>query len=143
MHYDLVIYSANRSRGGILKKILELNNIKALLFNKVIDVKDSVYANEPEIVILDISQSLDTEINFLINLVQNLKKSFVLVLGMSSGINRFYEIDLHNRLFVLEKFDTDHLVLKIKDLFSSLKTKDTGTSGDMLEADLKKFLKLG
>lgn len=153
MHSHIIIYSADRVRGGILKKILEISGIHSLLYNKIIDIKkiadktgkigqaNKINKSGPKILLLDINKSIKTEISFLTGFVQNLTDTFVVVSGSASDMKQFYQLDLHGRLFFMDQFVPEQILLKVKNILA-LKIKTDDINKDIVEADLKEFLKL-
>jgi len=132
MRSHIVIYSADRIRGGILNKILKMSGIAPILFNKIVDIKKEIAKDQTGIVILDISNSLKAEIDFLKELVRNVSNIDILIIGRTSDINQFNPDEIILNI---------QNILKIKDM-TPLKVEQSDTNEDIVEVDLKGFLKL-
>jgi len=110
MPYPVVIYSADKIRGGILKKILQRNEIKTLLVNKIIEMRDSISKFAPDIVIIDTKNSLKDEINFLKNLSYKIEEIFVFFLGSESVISTFERMDMNKNLHFADPLNPEFIV---------------------------------
>lgn len=141
MPYPVVIYSADKIRGGILKKILQRNEIKTLLVNKIIEMRDSISKFAPDIVIIDTKNSLKDEINFLKNLSYKKEEIFVFFLGSESVISTFERMDMNKNLHLADPLNPEFIVSKVKKILLS-KAKDKKQKKEDLESSLKQFLKL-
>ena len=141
MPYPVVVYSADKIRGGILKKILQRDEIKALLANRIIELRDSISKFAPDIVIIDTKNALKDEINFLKNLSYKKENIFIFVLGSESVISTFDGMEKHKNLHLADPLNPEFIVSKVKKILLS-NAKNKSQKKDRLEDDLKQFLKL-
>lgn len=141
MHYPVIIYSADHARGGILKKLLSMNKLHSLLFDKVLDVKKQVVREEPEILFLDLGRSINAEVGFLADLVQGLGHGDVMISGMPADYSLFYSPGGRVRILFQDTFDPENILKKTKKILK-LKSDQENCDKTMIETSLKEFLKL-
>ncbi|WP_080798366.1 hypothetical protein [Desulfamplus magnetovallimortis] len=147
MHsHRIIIYSADRVRGGILKKILTLHSIQSTLCHNVLEVKTTISDNKPAILILDIHRSIESEIIFLadftkiilnktpsthpseIDTEKQFPSTYVLLLGKPSDIISFdlpapddnlnRPALLHGKVLFMPNFDPEKILEKTKKILA-------------------------
>jgi DNA-binding NtrC family response regulator len=145
MAFPVIIYSADKSRGGILHKILKRNGLSTLWENQLSQTQAAVLTHHPEIFIADIKNALKNEIVFLANICLKLQGAFLIVIGGSVDINTFEkqvsELVLENNLRLTDPLSPELIVSKVKEVLS-LREKPLQAQQTDLEIDLKQFLKL-
>lgn len=145
MAFPVIIYSADKSRGGILHKILKRNGLSSLWENRLNETQAAVLMHHPDIFIADIKNALKNEIVFLTNICLKLQGAFLIVIGGSADINTFEkqvsELVLENNLRLTDPLSPELIVAKVKEVLSSRENPQQAQQAD-LEFDLKQFLKL-
>ncbi len=155
MSVQVIIYSSDRIRGGILKEILRRNKIGTLLLDKIMDVKSSISSHQPAIVIFDTTSSLKNEINFLKNLSSSIDDHFTIFVGDPLIINTLHDFhqnniqkqdnlkiegNLHNKIFLSDPLDPDVIISKSLDILYGY--PENHEERQLLETDLRQYLKL-
>lgn len=141
MSYPVIIFSADDLRGGITKQILQQNNIKALWVSRILEARDTIVKHTPVVTIFDTKNALPDEIAFLKNFYRTFKECFVLILGNTSLMEKFEGSGLDKNVRLADPFDPELIVSTVKEILQS-KTKAKGVKRNILENDLKQFLKL-
>jgi DNA-binding NtrC family response regulator len=145
MAFPVIIYSADKSRGGILHKILKRNGLSSLWENRLNETQAAVQTHHPDIFIADIKNALKNEIVFLTNICLKLQGAFLIVIGGSMDIDTFEkqvsELVLENNLRLTDPLSPELIVAKVKEVLSLREQPQQAQQTD-LEFDLKQFLKL-
>jgi hypothetical protein len=95
----------------------------------------------PVVTIFDTKNALPDEIAFLKNFYRTFKECFVLILGNTSLMEKFEGSGLDKNVRLADPFDPELIVSTVKEILQS-KTKAKGVKRNILENDLKQFLKL-
>jgi DNA-binding NtrC family response regulator len=145
MSVPIIIYSADKSRGGILHKILNRNGLTSLWENRLNETQAAVLTHHPDVFIADIKNALKNEIVFLANICLKLQDIFLIVIGGSVDISTFdnqvSELVLDNNLRLTDPLSPELIVSKVKEVLSSRENALVSPQNN-LETDLKQFLKL-
>lgn len=145
MAFSVIIYSADKTRGGILNKILKRNGLTSLLVNQLGNTQVAVFEHNPDVLIADLKNALRDEIVFLANIYSKLQGTFLIVLGGPVDINSFEkqvgEFVLENNLHLTDPLSPELIVSKVKEALA-LREKTPQAKQPNLETDLKQFLKL-
>ena len=141
MSNSVVIFSADKLRGGIIKDILQRHGIKALWVTIILDIQNAISAHTPIVAIVDTKDSLVDEIDFLKNLCSSLQDSILILLGTPAVIGTFRGPMVHEDLCLADPIDPELIVSKVKESLLA-KIKDKKTKKGDLERSLKQFLKL-
>lgn len=145
MAFSVIIYSADKTRGGILNKILKRNGLTSLLVNQLGNTQVAVFEHNPDVLIADLKNALRDEIVFLANIYSKLQRTFLIVLGGPVDINSFEkqvgEFALENNLHLTDPLSPELIVSKVKEALA-LREKTPQAKQPSLETDLKQFLKL-
>ena len=144
MSCQVFVFSRDRIRGGILKRIFQDNKISLLLVQKIIDVKDTLSSHDPRVVILDMHSCLKNEVTFLINLVYSIKDSVVILLGDSFTLRTFSNDAPIKPLFFPDPFDPEIIAAKSREILAlNIHAAENRKEEDEnFENDLKQYLKL-
>ena len=141
MSHPVIIFSADKLRGGLIKDILQRGGINARWDRRILETRDAISEFAPDVVIIDTKSSLSSEIDFLKNLCAMLQDSRVIVLGPPSLIGAFEGPGIREELCLADPLDPDLIVSKVNDILRSRKkNKHVNRSG--LENSIKQFLKL-
>ena len=81
MSFQVVIFSLDELRGGIIREILQRTRLKARLYNRATIAKMAITEYNPRVVILDIKGCMASEIRILANSIQNLDSTQIIALG--------------------------------------------------------------
>ncbi len=141
MSYPVIIFSADDIRGGITKQILQQNNIEALCVSRILEARDTIVKHTPVVTIFDTKNALPDEIAFLKNFYRTLKECVVIVLGSTSLMEKFEGSGLDKNVLLADPFDPELIVSTVRKILQS-KTKAKSVKRNILEKDLKQFLKL-
>ena len=141
MSYPVIIFSADDIRGGITKQILKQNNIEALGVSRILEARDTIVKHTPVVTIFDTKNALPDEIAFLKNFYRTLKECVVIVLGSTSLMEKFEGSGLDKNVLLADPFDPELIVSTVRKILQS-KTKAKSVKRNILEKDLKQFLKL-
>ncbi len=145
MTFPVIIYSADKSRGGILHKILNRNGLTSLWENRLNEMQAAVITHHPDIFIADIKNALKNEIVFLANICLKLQGIYLIVIGGSVDISTFdnqvSELVFENNLRLTDPLSPELIVSKVKEVLS-LRENPPQAPQNNLEIDLKQFLKL-
>lgn len=145
MTVPIIIYSADKSRGGILHKILNRNGLTSLWENRLDKTQAAVLAYHPDVLIADIKNALKNEVVFLANICLKLQDIFLIVIGGSVDISAFdhhvSELVLNNNLRLTDPLSPELIVSKVKEVLFSRENIPVSPVNN-LETDLKQFLKL-
>ena len=145
MAFPVLIYCTDRSRGGILNKILKRNDISATLVKHLEEMQTALSRHQPDVFIVDLKNEIRDEIVFLAKLCQKLEQPFLIVLGSAADIQTFeMQVDsffLENNLCLADPLSPERIVSKVNEI---LLTKENTPQAKQasLETDLKQFLKL-
>ncbi|MBF0257377.1 MAG: hypothetical protein HQK62_00835 [Desulfamplus sp.] len=120
MSVQVIIYSSDRIRGGILREILRRNKTETLLLDNIMDVKSAISSHKPDIAIFDTSNSLKNEINSLKHLSSSIEECFVMILGDALIINVFHDGNLWNKLFLTDPLDPEIIISKSREILSRI-----------------------
>ena len=141
MPYPVLVFSADKLRGGITQEILGRSGFEVLLLSKILGSRDTIARHSPSVVILDTHSCSSDEINQIRNLCRILEHTVVIVLGDPSIIDSFEGPGIRKELRLSDPLDPDLIASKVKQVFSS-KAKEKRSESDTLESDLKHFLRL-
>lgn len=141
MPYPVLIFSIDNLRGGITKKILKRNGFEALLFSKILGIRDTIAKHTPSVVIFDTYSCFSEEIKQIRNLCRTLEETAAIVLGDPSIMEGFDRPSISKARFLSDPLDPELIVSKVKEIFTS-KAKEKRSKSDALESNLKHFLKL-
>ena len=141
MSHPVIIFSADKLRGGIIKDILQRGGIKAGWTRGILETRDAISELTPAAVIVDTKSSLASEIDFLKNLFGTLQDSMVIVLGNPSITGTFEGPGIREELRLSDPLDPDLIVAKVNQILR-LRKKNKHLNESGLANNLKQFLKL-
>lgn len=141
MPSQVIIFSADRLRGGIAQKVLERTGLESLLVNRVPEAREAIADNAPHVVIFDTKGIFPDEINLLRNLCRTLRDTAVIVLGDRSIVDTFGGEGIQEGLCLPDPLDPELIASKVKEILCS-KANGKRLQRDGLESNLKEFLKL-
>ncbi|MBF0467392.1 MAG: hypothetical protein HQK61_00665 [Desulfamplus sp.] len=121
MSVQVIIYSSDRIRGGILKEILRRVKIDALLLDNIMDVKSAISSHKPPVVIFDTVNSLKNEVAFLKKISSSVDECIVMLLGDVSIINSWrdhHQGGIRNRIFLPDPLDPEIIISKSRQILS-------------------------
>jgi DNA-binding response OmpR family regulator len=139
--YPIIVFSVDKLRGGITKKILERNGFRVLLLNEILGMREKIAGHTPDVVIFDTYHCLAEEVRHLKNFCGSVDNTVVMLLGDSAITERFRGPNIRGDLRLSDPLDLDLIVSKVKEVFSS-RQDEQNQGTDTLEGELKDFLKL-
>ena len=144
MSYQVIVFSQDPIRGGILKKIHQDNKIRTLFVGRIIDIKTAIASYSPRIIILDIYQSLKIEEAFLKSISHYVKDSFIFFLGDTPTLELFRDGNDSKTIFFPEPMTPEKITEKSQEILSlKIQTYEKQKPNEkIIENDLKQFLKL-
>lgn len=142
MPFQVIIFSTDSLRGGIIQEVLKRSGLESLLASRVLEAGQAIADNAPRVVIFDTKGIFPDEINLLKNLCRALRDTGVLVLGDRSIVDTFSGEGIQNGLCLSDPLDPDLIASEVKQMILSPKTQEKRLQRDDLESDLKQFLKL-
>ena len=141
MSSHVIIFSADRLRTGITQKVLKRAGIESLSVNRILAAREAIVDNVPRVVIFDTKGIFRDEINSLRNLCRFFRDIAVIVLGDRLIVDTFGGEGVQEGCCLADPFDPELIASKVKEILSS-KAKERRLQRDVLESDMKQFLKL-
>ena len=142
MSSRVLVFSADELRGKILEKVLDRNGFECLIFNRILETRDEIVQNSPEVVIVDTERCFSEEISHLRNICQTLKHETVIVLGKETVIDRFKWPRFCRGLCLYDPIDPELIAVKIEEIVAWKKKKWKLTDRDVFEKTMKHLLHL-
>ena len=141
MPSQVIIFSTDSLRGGIIQEVLKRSGLESLLAGRVLEAGQAIADNAPRVVIFDTKGVFPDELNLLKNLCRALRDTAVIVLGDRSIVDTFEGEGIQEGFCLPDPLDPELIASKVKEILSS-KAKGKYLQRDSLESDLKQFLKL-
>ena len=141
MSSHVIIFSADRLRTGITQKVLKRAGIESLSVNRILAAREAIVDNVPRVVIFDTKGIFRDEIISLRNLCRFFRDIAVIVLGDRLIVDTFGGEGVQEGCCLADPFDPELIASKVKQILSS-KAKEKRLQRDVLESDMKQFLKL-
>ncbi|MFH1491301.1 MAG: hypothetical protein ABII06_20530 [Pseudomonadota bacterium] len=138
----VIIFSVDKIRGGITKKILERNGFQVLLLNKILGLKDRIDGHAAATVIFDTVHCFEEEVRHLKNLYGALNSRTVILLGDPTLTEGFRGRGESRGLRLSDPLDPERILLKVKESFLPSNKGARNSRMGVLEDELKDFLKL-
>ncbi|MBF0228380.1 MAG: hypothetical protein HQK63_02115 [Desulfamplus sp.] len=120
MSVQVIIYSSDRIRGGIVKEILRRNNIGTVLLEKIIDVKSEISSHLPAIIIFDTNNFLKNEVKFLRTFLSSLESCSLILLGNPLITNSLKGFEQLNLIQLPDPLDPDKIASKSIEILYSV-----------------------
>ncbi len=143
MSSQVVIFSLDELRGGIIREILQRTRLKARLYNRATTAKMAITEYNPRVVILDIKGCMPSEISLLANSIQSLDSTQIIVLGDPSVMEAIEGPGIPPLKFLTDPLDPELIAQSVKEALSLPLEEKKQTTGENLETSLREFLKLG
>ena len=143
MSYPVLIFSVDKIRGGITRRMLKRCGLEVLLLSRVLGAKAALAKYAPRVVIFDTNSCYSDEISHIKNLCRTLDHTNVIVLGDPSITEAFEGPGIRKELCLSDPMDPELIVTKVKGvLYGNRKAKEKSPERDNLEQDLEQLLKL-
>lgn len=137
----IVIFAADRIRGGITRKILQNNGLEPLLYHSLPQARAAIAKRSPAVLILDTKNALADEISAMHTACSTSPQGTVLVLGAQTIVDTFQSTAAASLQRLVDPLDPELIVERVKTCLQHSGTlKDSET--DQLENDLRQFLGL-
>jgi len=148
MSYQVIVFSTDRIRGGILKKVLQDDKIKILLVAGIIDLETAISSHDPGVVILDTHDTIKSEAVYLKKLSCAIKNRVIFFLGDAAALETFSK-DAHCPMVLFpDPFAPERITAKSREILASIlpdpDNQNNGSKKDAntIENDIKKYLNL-
>ncbi|MBF0573978.1 MAG: hypothetical protein HQK69_09500 [Desulfamplus sp.] len=112
MSVQVIIYSSDRIRGGIVKEILRRNNIETVLLENIMDVKSEISSHLPAVIIFDTNNFLKNEVKFLRSFLSSLGSCSLILLGNPLITNSLKGFEQLNLIQLPDPLDPDKIASK-------------------------------
>ncbi len=142
MSFQVVIFSLDELRGGIIREILQRTRLKARLYNRATIAKMAITEYNPRVVILDIKGCMVSEIRILANSIQNLDSTQIIALGDPSVMETIEGPGIPPLKFLTDPLDPELIAQSVKEALSFPLEEKKQTTVENLETSLREFLKL-
>jgi DNA-binding response OmpR family regulator len=141
MSHPVLVFSADKIRGGITQRILKRSGFEVLLLSRILGARAAVANHAPRVVIFDTNSCYSDEINHIKNLCRTLDHTNVIVLGDPSVIEGFEGPGLRKELCLSDPMDPELVATRVREVLYR-NAKEKTPEKDSLEQDLEQLLKL-
>ena len=137
----VIVFSVDKLRRGITKKILEREGFQVILLTKILGMREKIAGQAQGVVIFDVYRCFPDEIRHLKNLCRVMEMKVVILLGDPTITEGFPGPWVSRDLCLPDPLDPDLIIKKIKE--ASMPDEEARVpKTDTLEGELLRFLRL-